>query len=192
MYSLDPIYQLLTSQAQIHANLYLAHAVGMTETLIFNVLIAKSTWYINNGMSDDGWFYCTVPDLQASTTFGIKTQRSAIKHLVEEGLIEYKVAGLPQKRFFRIVNNNTALSKLLKRGMDNLNVLKEESKREKSVENAEKSNSSEWDELKSPMGLISSSQTDELKSPNGTNCLVPNGRIKKSKWDELFSPKRTN
>ena len=125
-YMLNPIYQLLSSSPQIHACLYLAHSIGMEETQILSVLIAKSTWYINNEYDDEGWFYCTQKDLEQSTTYGRKTQESAIKHLIAEGLIEYKVAGVPAKRYFRIPDAIDKLAEFISLGMEKYNSYNED------------------------------------------------------------------
>jgi hypothetical protein len=43
----------------------LAHAIGMTETIIYSALISKQTYYLNNNMlHEEGWFFSTIADLQ--------------------------------------------------------------------------------------------------------------------------------
>ena len=86
-------------------------------------------------MLDDGWFYCTVLDLEESTTYGKKTQDRAIKRLIDEGLIEYKRAGLPAKRYFRLTNDFNSLCRVIQEGEKKGLEIRE--KRRKS-ENAEK------------------------------------------------------
>ena len=81
-YHLDSILQLLNPDNTMSANRLLAHAIGLCETIIYSSLISKYTYYLNKGMIDEGgWFFSTVDDLQESTTYREKPQRTAIKHL---------------------------------------------------------------------------------------------------------------
>ena len=117
-YSLSAIIQLLNPDNTISAHRMLAHAIGMTETIIYSALISKQTYYSQNGMLlDGGWFYSTVYDLQESTTFGTKAQKTAIKHLIEYGLIECENKGLPAKRHFRVVDDTEILTQLIEKGL---------------------------------------------------------------------------
>lgn len=116
-YSLSAIIQLLNPDNTISAHRMLAHAIGMTETIIYSALISKQTYYSQKGMLlEGGWFYSTSYDLQESTTFGIKAQRTAIKHLIEHGMIESEYKGLPAKRYFKIVDDTENLMRLIDEG----------------------------------------------------------------------------
>lgn len=116
-YSLSAIIQLLNPDNTISAHRMLAHAIGMTETIIYSALISKQTYYSQNGMlCEGGWFYSTSYDLQESTTFGIKAQRTAIKHLIEHGMIESEYKGLPAKRYFKVVDDTENLMRLIDEG----------------------------------------------------------------------------
>lgn len=172
-YTLDPMYQLLASFPQMHTSLYLAHSLGYTEATILSVLISKSTWYQNNGYDQEGWFYCTQEDLERSTTFGRKTQQAAIKHLVEEGFLEYQVSGMPAKRYFRLINDPEKLNEFIRIGMEKYNGYSKE-KHSKSAINAEKSSMSKRDKQECPkrtnkfdqMGQTRMPKTDEHTSKN--------------------------
>ena len=112
-YQLSAILQLLNPDNTISANRYLAHAIGMNETIIYSALIAKYTYYSKNNMGKNGWFFSTVNDLQESTTYGEKAQRRAINNLVKFNLIETCVQGMPAKRYFRITNDTSIIEKLI-------------------------------------------------------------------------------
>ena len=117
-YSLSSIIQLLNPDNTISAHRMLAHAIGMTETIIYSALISKQTYYSQNGMlHEGGWFYSTICDLQESTTYGAKAQKTAINHLVDYGLIECEYKGMPAKRFFRIINDTDKLMELIADGV---------------------------------------------------------------------------
>lgn len=118
-YSLSAIIQLLNPDNTISAHRMLAHAIGMNETIIYSALISKQTYYSQNGkLLEGGWFFSTVCDLQESTTFGEKAQKTAVKHLMEHGLIECEYKGLPTRRHFRIIDDTEILMKLIDKGTE--------------------------------------------------------------------------
>ena len=117
--NIENIIALLNPDNTISAHRLLAHAIGMTETVIYSALISKQTFYSKcNMLAEDGWFYSTIYDLQESTTFGVKAQTTAIKHLVEFGLIECITKGLPAKRYFRIITDVNKIKQLIEKGKE--------------------------------------------------------------------------
>ena len=182
-YALDIDFQTYNAYNSMHFNRLLAHALGAEEALIFASLVSKYFYYESRDILDnpDGWFYVTEADLQESTTFKEKVQRKAIKHLVESGLVEYKLMGLPAKRYFRIVNNNSNLHALEEKG---LAISKEiyakttEANLLKSLKKPEKSSSSQKAELVSQSAnadFSSSAKMAELAPANGRNLILPKG-----------------
>lgn len=118
-YSLSGIIQLLNPDNTISAHRMLAHAIGMTETIIYAALISKQTYYLQNNMLyAGGWFFSTIADLQESTTFGAKAQKTAIGNLIKHGLIDCECKGMPAKRYFRITNDMEILIKLIDEGTE--------------------------------------------------------------------------
>ena len=163
-YHLDSILQLLNPDNTMSANRLLAHAIGLCETIIYSALISKYTYYINKGMIDEGgWFFSTVDDLQESTTYGEKPQRTAIKHLIENNLIECKVKGIPAKRYFRISDNVQKLKSLIDKGVEIAKKLKERSSKSK---------------IKSNVEIISGNKSVEQVAPEQQNKELPKGGVK--------------
>lgn len=110
-------FQLINPDNTMSYNRFIAHAIGSTETIIYFSLIAKMTYYFKNGMLDDeGFFYATSIDIQESTTFTKRQQIPAINRLVEIGLIETKLAGLPKKKYFKVLNKQELLLQLIEKG----------------------------------------------------------------------------
>ena len=145
-HSLSAIIELLNPDNTISAHRMLAHAIGMTETVIYSALISKQTYYSRNGMLyEGGWFYSTVCDLQESTTFGAKAQKTAVRHLIEHGMIECEYKGLPAKRYFRIINDTDNLMRLIDEGVEisrkivskSKNIISEKSQKRSSKQNKE-------------------------------------------------------
>ena len=177
-YHLDSILQLLNPDNTMSANRLLAHAIGLCETIIYSALISKYTYYINKGMIDEGgWFFSTVDDLQESTTYGEKPQRTAIKHLIENNLIECKVKGIPAKRYFRISDNIQKLKSLIDKGVEIAKKLKERSSKSK---------------IKSNIEIISENKSEEQVTPEQQNKPILNGGTSSSQMAELDTPERQN
>ena len=177
-YHLDSILQLLNPDNTMSANRLLAHAIGLCETIIYSALISKYTYYINKGMIDEGgWFFSTVDDLQESTTYGEKPQRTAIKHLIENNLIECKVKGIPAKRYFRISDNVQKLKSLIDKGVEIAKKLKERSSKSK---------------IKSNVEIISGNKSVEQVAPEQQNKELLNGGTSSSQMAELDTPERQN
>ena len=114
MIIMNAIFQMLNPSNTLTVNRLLAHAIGLSEAVVYAALISKCSYYERNGMLDDsGWFYSTVPDLEASTAL---SEKRCIKNLVDTGLIESKNRGLPAKRCFRIIEDIELISNLISQG----------------------------------------------------------------------------
>ena len=114
---MNAIFQMLNPSNTLTVNRLLAHAIGLSEAVVYASLISKCSYYERNGMLDDsGWFYSTVPDLEASTALSEYQQKRCIKNLVDAGLIESKNRGLPAKRCFRIIEDIELISNLISKG----------------------------------------------------------------------------
>lgn len=110
-------FQAINPDNTMSCNRFIAHAIGATETIIYFSLISKMTYYYKNGMLDDeGFFYATAIDIQESTTFTKRQQMPAINRLVEIGLIETKSAGLPKKKYYKVLNKQELLISLIEQG----------------------------------------------------------------------------
>lgn len=110
-------FQMINPDNTMSCNRFIAHAIGATETIIYFSLISKMTYYYKNGMLDDeGFFYATAIDIQESTTFTKRQQMPAINRLVEIGLIETKSAGLPKKKYYKVLNKQELLISLIEQG----------------------------------------------------------------------------
>lgn len=103
------IIQLLASNGFITVNKHLARTLGLDEAVIFGELCSKYDYRETRGeLDENGFFYCTVEDLEENTALSDHKQRKAINNLVKIGLVEQVTKGLPRKRFFKI-NENAVL-----------------------------------------------------------------------------------
>ena len=116
--------RLLNLENTLSINRLLAHSIGLQETLMYQALLSKYLYYLDNDLVDEnGWFYSTASDLQVSTTFTSKVQKRLADILCELNLIEKKLAGMPRKTYYRIVENDELLDDYLLQGEEiNLNL----------------------------------------------------------------------
>lgn len=111
------IFKLLNPDNTMSINRQLAHAVGLSEAVVYGALLSKYAYYDQHGLLSDGdWFYSTVEDLEESTALTARQQRRCIDTLTELGLIQCKVQGMPARRYFRIVDDTELLSSILSNG----------------------------------------------------------------------------
>ena len=110
----DSLVETLRSDGSIIVNKRLARNIGLSETIIYSELLSRYCYFKDRGqLTDDGFFFNTVEDLELGTTLNDYAQRKAIKKLEELGLIETSKRDLPAKRYFKIVNDVTLLNKYL-------------------------------------------------------------------------------
>ena len=108
------ILEYLNPGNTLTCNRYLAHVIGAAAALIYGALISKQIYYQKHSMlGADGWFYSTADDLKESTSFSKCQQERAIKKLVKNGLIDYKIGGMPARRCFRVRDDTELVEKLL-------------------------------------------------------------------------------
>ena len=140
---IDNILAVLNPDNTMSINRPLAHAIGMNESIVYAALISKHSYYLATGrLTEDGWFFSTVTDLQESTTFGRKAQTSAVNNLISIGLIECELRGMPARRYFRVCDNAELLMHLISKGLTASKALSENcGKRSKKSEKREQPNS---------------------------------------------------
>lgn len=111
------LIELLRSDGSIVVNKSLARSIGLEAAVIYSELLSKySYWLNNNELTNDGYFYSTIEDLEEATGLGRKAQDSAINKLVSLGLIVKKVAKYntaSPKRYFKLNQNVELILSLL-------------------------------------------------------------------------------
>lgn len=97
------INEILENNSYRIYNYELAKKVGIHEAILLSDLVFKHTLFKKNkDLTPDGFFYVTVIDMFNTTALTKRNQATAIKHLTDLGLLEYKLIGLPAKRYFKI------------------------------------------------------------------------------------------
>ena len=106
-YTVKAVMQLLRADGSIVTNKKLMREVGPIEAILYGELFSRCAYFEERGMlTKDGFFYNTVEDMQKDTGLTRKLQKPAIDKLVNMGLIEMEIRGIPAKRHFRFTYDN--------------------------------------------------------------------------------------
>ena len=103
--------KILAHNNYIIVNKELAKTIGLDETIMLGELCNESIYWDENNALENGYFYSTIENIEDALTFKSKKQKKILDRLVELGLIDVKLKGLPAKRFIKI--NENGLSDLL-------------------------------------------------------------------------------
>lgn len=107
------ILNLLRSDGSIIINKELARKIGIDATIVYSELISKYLYFYNKGTLIDGYFYCTIENLEKDTTLTKYQQSQSIKILKQLNLIDVQYKGLPKIRYFKIIENEKMIFDLL-------------------------------------------------------------------------------
>lgn len=114
------ISSLLRADGSIIVNKQLAKEIGINEAIIYSELLSKYMYFYNkNQLTEDGYFFNTVENLERDTTLSKYQQQQAIKKLKDLNLITTKLKGVPSTRHFKILDNNVLESLLLQQKSKN-------------------------------------------------------------------------
>ena len=205
---MNPFYLVLNPDNTISFNRPLAHAIGLSETILYGALVAKWYYYSERDMLDeDGWFYSTVPDLQESTSLSEKQQKRCIKTLIDLELIKCETRGMPARRSFYLIDDYEKIVDLIERGKmiseeikpaayekNQLKVLAREERKVnvESVESTEStteeissfsnSDSENLDTDSFPKGQFRQSEEEDTHENGGENTAVPDENSPQTAW----------
>lgn len=108
------ILDLLRSDGSIIVNKKLARSLGIDAAIMYSEIISKQKYFEDrNQLTEDGFFFNTVENMQEDTTLSKDKQLRAIKVLKRHGLIQQSNRGIPQKRYFKVVENEIIIRRAL-------------------------------------------------------------------------------
>lgn len=118
------VYELLSRDNYLTVNKLLMKAIGISESILLSELCYRRQYLARaNKLTEDGFFYATVEDVEEETTLNDYAQRKALEKLTKMGLVKVDRRGLPAKRYIRI--DESALMALVNATTDaNTTVLK--------------------------------------------------------------------
>lgn len=98
---------LLSHDNCIPTSRILASKIGLLEAVMFGELCGESDyWHNNGGITEDGYFFSTVENIETKLNIKRDVQQKILKKLQEKGLVEVVKRGLPAKRYVRINEQN--------------------------------------------------------------------------------------
>jgi len=96
------LLQLLNANGFISVNKQLIKEIGLEPAVVFGEIVSKYYYHKGRGeLRKGGWFYFTVEKMEEVTSLSKYKQKKAINSLIEIGLIEQNIMGVPSKRHFR-------------------------------------------------------------------------------------------
>lgn len=97
------LFELLRNDGSIVINKKLAKGIGLHQAIMYSELISKYLYFSKRGELKEGYFFNTVENMEQDTCLSDYQQRESIAKLKDLGLIDYKVKGIPPKRYFKII-----------------------------------------------------------------------------------------
>ena len=94
--------QLLSSNSYIQFPRFLGNFIGVNEAVLLSALCDKDSWCEFNVKDYKGWFYYLREDIEFDTGLTESQQRTALKSLVNLGVIDSKRMEVPSKMFYSI------------------------------------------------------------------------------------------
>lgn len=101
------IIHLLASRNFIVVNKDVARKIGLDEAIMLGELASEyGYWETRSELTEDGFFFTTVENVEANTTFSQYKQQRTIERLQELGLLYVDRRGLPAKRYIKLREKN--------------------------------------------------------------------------------------
>ena len=104
------ILDLLKPDGYIMANKTIIKLCGLHEAILLGSLCSRQSywnehWNVDKYGKFDGYFFCTIEELEDETTLSGYFQRNAFKNLEEKGFIKTSLRGVPAKKYFKVVES---------------------------------------------------------------------------------------
>lgn len=104
----------LIANGNIPLNKGLLQNFGVNAAIIYAELLNKFIYYYSTDqLTDDGYFYYTIPQLKKNTSLGRKQQDKAIEKLINAELIFKDLKSVPPKRHFKLNDDYDAIKGFL-------------------------------------------------------------------------------
>ena len=94
------VYEMLSRDNYLTVNKLLMKAIGISEAILLSELCYRRQYLARTEkLTEDGFFYATVEDVEEETTLSDYAQRKILDKLKEMGLVSVERRGLPAKRY---------------------------------------------------------------------------------------------
>lgn len=100
------VYEMLSRDNYLTVNKILMKNLGISESIMLSELCYRRQFLARADMlTEDGFFYATVEDVEEETTLSDYAQRKILDKLSEMGIVKVERRGLPAKRYIYIDEN---------------------------------------------------------------------------------------
>ena len=97
------VYELLSRDNFITVNKTVAKKIGLQASVLISELCYRRQYLDRAGkLTEDGFFYATIEDVEEETTLSVYEQRKALDLLKSLGIVEVERRDLPAKRYIYI------------------------------------------------------------------------------------------
>jgi len=97
------VYEVLSRNNYLTVNKLVMKSIGITESILLSELCYRRQFLARAGkLTEDGFFYATVEDVEEETTLSDYAQRKILDKLKDMGLVAVERRGLPAKRYICI------------------------------------------------------------------------------------------
>ena len=107
------LLETLRADAYLAINKNLIKSIGLKEAVLYSDLLSKQKYFEDRDILDKGWFFNTIENIEKDTGLSGFQQRNVISRLIEIGLIDHKLKGMPAKGYFKIRTDNRAINILV-------------------------------------------------------------------------------
>lgn len=97
------VYEMLSRDNYLTVNKRIMRAIGLSEAIMLSELCYRRQFLARaDQLTEDGFFYATVEDVEEETTLSDYAQRKVLEKLSDLGIIKVERRGLPARRYICI------------------------------------------------------------------------------------------
>ena len=101
------VIHLLASRNFIVVNKDVARKIGLDEAIMLGELASEYNYWEDRGeLTEDGFFFSTIENIEENTTFSQYKQQKTIERLRDLGLLYVSRRGIPAKRYIKLREPN--------------------------------------------------------------------------------------
>lgn len=100
------VYEMLSRDNYLTVNKLVMRTLGISESILLSELCYRRQFLARaDKLTEDGFFYATVEDVEEETTLSDYAQRKILEKLNQIGLVDVERRGLPARRYICIHEN---------------------------------------------------------------------------------------
>lgn len=99
----EAVFEMLSSGGFITLNKKAVRIFGLENAVLIGEFVSKEKYLKENGsLTEDGFFYSTIEDVENNTSLKERTQQRLIADLKAKDIIQVELRGLPARRHIKI------------------------------------------------------------------------------------------